>query len=140
MTEDIEERFRVACTTYLACAEEADRRRALLQAAAAALQEADRLADHARDQLLQVVRERDAAAQLAAAGPPVGVSAVLGPDGRDTGATIIGGRIIPSARAAAARDEFFARYGITITRGTGHNTGDAVQEYDDQGRPVITDD
>ena len=138
MTDDIEERFRQACSAYLLMAEQYDRAHGDAEAAQLVLQRAQLDADRARDQLLQVVRERDAARQLGEYGPaggpvgdgwdderrahyggaqaPAGVTAVLGPDGRDTGATIIGNRIIPSARAMAARAAFFARHGITITR------------------------
>ena len=75
MTDDTEERFRAACSAYLAAAEQLDLRRALAQMAADHLRNAERDADQARDQLLQVVRERNAAAQLGEYGPaggPVG--------------------------------------------------------------------
>ena len=110
MSEDLEERFRAACSSYLAAVEQLDRDRVAAASALAAVTESQREADRARDQLLQVVRERDAAAQLGAAGPPVPVIAVIDAQGRDTGATIIGGRILPSSRAQAAAGEFMARY------------------------------
>ena len=110
MTEDIEERFRQACSAYLLMAEQLDRARDDSDAADRVLHKAIVDANQARDKLLQVVRERDQAAQLAAAGPPVPVIAVIDAAGRDTGATIIGGRIVPSPRAQAAAGEFRARY------------------------------
>lgn len=64
MTENMEERFREACSTYLLMAEQWDRAHGDAEAAQERLQRAQLDADRARDQLLQVVRERDAAAQL----------------------------------------------------------------------------
>ena len=140
MSEDIEERFRAACSAYLAAAEEHDQACAAEAAAFMAAQAARLAADRARDELLQVVRERDLQAQLDAR-PPLPVIAVIDPvTGRDTGATIIGGRIMPSPRAAAARGEFMARYVQPDTQECDCQDYDAVQRYDDKGRPVIEDD
>ena len=75
MTDDIEERFREACSTYLLMAEQWDRAHGDAEAAQERLQRAQLDADRARDQLLQVVRERDAAARAGSYGPaggPVG--------------------------------------------------------------------
>lgn len=75
MTEDMEERFRAACESYLAAAEQADTAAATARYAQLAAKEATQAADRARDQLLQVVRERDLQAQLDGYGPaggPVG--------------------------------------------------------------------
>ena len=66
MTEDLEERFRAACAAYLGAAEEVDYRQAAAEAADRATESAMLAADGARDELLQVVRERDLQARLGA--------------------------------------------------------------------------
>ena len=75
MSEDIEERFREACSDYLAAVEEWETACGAEALASGRARAARQLADEARDQLVQVVRERDLQAQPGACGPaggPVG--------------------------------------------------------------------
>lgn len=92
MTEDIEEQFRAACSAYLAAVEQADSDRQAANRLILVAQTTEQAADRARDHLLQVVRERDAAAQL----------------------TDSEGRIHPSDRAAAARDRWLTSPGVSV--------------------------
>ena len=94
MTEDIEERFRQACSAYLAAAEEHDRACMRDAAAFMAAQDARLAADRARDELLAVVRQRDIAAGLA----------------------IREERVRPSDGAAAARNRWLTGPGVSAMR------------------------
>lgn len=92
MTTSYEERLAVACSAYLAAAEQADSERARSETVAMCLRAAVQAADAARDKLLQVVRERDLQAQLDAQ--------------RET--------VQPGPLAAEARDKWLAAHAIVI--------------------------
>lgn len=87
MSGDIEERFKAACSEYLAEVEHAERQQERAAEAALEAKSARLAADRARDELLQVARERDLQAQLGA------------------GKTVV----YPSPRAVAARDTWLGR-------------------------------
>ena len=92
--EDIEERFRAACSAYLTAAEQCDRTSTEMEIVRGRLLTDQLAADQARNQLLQVVRERDLQAQL------------------DAGE----GRVRPGERASAAQAEWMTRPSINVVR------------------------
>lgn len=100
MSEDIEERFRAACSAYLAAAEYLDGCREAEGRLAESTRRGEQAVDRARDELLQVVRERDLQQQLGA------------------GQTVV----YPSDGAAAARDRWLTSPGVNVVRpeDTGH--------------------
>lgn len=92
MSEDLEKRFRQACSAYLATAEQVDKDHTEAAIVDGRLRADQQAADLARDELLRIVRERDLQAQL------------------DAGE----GRVRPGLLASAAQAEWMTRPNINV--------------------------
>lgn len=140
MTEDLEQRFRQACSAYIEAAEEHDRACGAEALAFQRARAARQLADEARDELLQVVRERDLQAQLEA-GQTVVYPSGRAAAARDAWLPAQGGEAAVRRRLAAGPlDVFLSHYPPAAPGGADDPPADGIQLYDERGRPAIDDD